>query len=264
MAEDKSLDIVGVGKLAKAIPQKAWVAVVETACETFQSCVAPLTKTTSGIGRLIEAKFDRLVDAEKVLAAEIMSRATEKANASKDVEASPDQSATSEKASRRSRKAKRPSKDDADIQSRSESGPKTMKVPIVVQAIEHSAVQTDEVLRELWSNLIAQEIVTGAVHPEFPGILAKLSVQEAHVLAEIAEKNHDRRRRYWATFSSARVGGVSFEDIMAGDPETFAHEHLQMLHLIRRKGGRWFLTPFGQAFTTAVSDPSVPSSEPAG
>src|SRR5688572_31136443 len=48
MSEDQSLDIVGVGRLAKAIPQAAWRRVVDTACDTFEKAVAPITETTSG------------------------------------------------------------------------------------------------------------------------------------------------------------------------------------------------------------------------
>ncbi|WP_238115046.1 hypothetical protein [Vibrio cincinnatiensis] len=51
MSED-GLDIVGIGKLAKAIPEKSWNKVVATACETFEKCLAPITETTGGIGRL--------------------------------------------------------------------------------------------------------------------------------------------------------------------------------------------------------------------
>jgi len=83
MTENTGLNVVGVGKLAKAIPQKAWVQVVDTACKTFSDAIAPLTALTSGIGRLIEAKFDCLVDAEKVLAAGTMAGAQEKVVKSK-------------------------------------------------------------------------------------------------------------------------------------------------------------------------------------
>jgi hypothetical protein len=65
MPDSDGLDIVGIGKAARAIPAKAWTTVVETACEIFKQLLAPITGTTTGLGRLIEAKFDRLVDAER-------------------------------------------------------------------------------------------------------------------------------------------------------------------------------------------------------
>src|SRR5205814_7547549 len=125
IAEDNSLDSVGVGKLAKAIPQKAWLAVVETACETFRSCIAPITKTTSGIGRLIDAKFDRLVDAEKILAADVMSRATEKAHAAKHTKPETTPAETTKSRERHPQKGRKSSVHESDVQERPESTQKT-------------------------------------------------------------------------------------------------------------------------------------------
>jgi hypothetical protein len=68
--DEKSLDLTGVGKLAKAIPPSSWNKIVKTACDTFTSIIAPITATTTGLGRLIQAKFDGMVDAQKVLAAD--------------------------------------------------------------------------------------------------------------------------------------------------------------------------------------------------
>ena len=61
MSDETSLDITGVGKLAKAIPAKAWAQIVDTACTTFRQVVAPVTALTSGVGRLLDAKFDALL-----------------------------------------------------------------------------------------------------------------------------------------------------------------------------------------------------------
>ena len=152
MDDDNSLDLTGVGKLAKAIPPKAWSQIVDTACTTFRDAIAPFTATTSGVGRLITAKFDRLVDAEKVLAAENMDKASKKVFASK----------------------KKPSG--------------TAKPPIIAAAVEASGNETDLLLRELWSNLLAQEILTGNVHPEFPRILTRMAAHDAQLLATIAER----------------------------------------------------------------------------
>lgn len=75
---DKSLDITGVGKLAKSIPASPWNKVVKTACDTFVQIIAPITSTTEGLGRLIEAKFDGMIDVQKVLVADTTRRAKEK------------------------------------------------------------------------------------------------------------------------------------------------------------------------------------------
>jgi hypothetical protein len=76
--EDKSLDLTGMGKLAKAIPASSWNKLVKTACDTFTQLLAPITAATTGLGRLIQAKFDGMVDAQKVLAADAVKKATKK------------------------------------------------------------------------------------------------------------------------------------------------------------------------------------------
>lgn len=222
MTEDTGLDVVGVGKLAKAIPQKAWVQVVDTACSTFKSAIAPLTSLTSGVGRLIDAKFDRLVDAEKVLAAETMARATQKVLKSKKAPAG------------------------------------NAKASVVIAAIEASASETDSILRELWSNLLAQEIVDGKVHPEFPKILSRLSSHDAQVLAQIAEREKDKslalKRAVKKFTASISILGTSIEFLAPGEDGSFTHEHLANVHLIRRRDGIWGLTLTGKAFIQSVSD----------
>lgn len=75
---DQSLDLAGLGKLASAIPDPAWQKLVDTACNTFSAIVLPLTATTEGLGRLVEAKFDRLTDIEKVFAADAVQKAQAK------------------------------------------------------------------------------------------------------------------------------------------------------------------------------------------
>jgi hypothetical protein len=220
MADEGGLDIVGAGKLAKAIPQKAWIQLVDTACVTFKSALAPLTATTSGIGRLIEAKFDRLVDAEKILASEMMARATQKVAEGK----------------------------------RKPSG--TAKAGIVIAAIEASGSETDAVIRELWSNLVAQEVVHGNVHPEFPKLLARLSASDARLLASIAEKEKDKtavfRRAIKKFTTSISILGMSVE--LMPDAGTFALEHLANLGLVYPADQGSTLTYTGKAFIQSVSD----------
>jgi hypothetical protein len=221
MSEETGLDIVGLGKLAKAIPQKAWVNMVDTACKTLREVIAPLTALTSGTGRLIEAKFDRLVDAEKVLAADAMAKTQEKISQSK----------------------KKPTG--------------KAKASIVIAAIEATGTETDVVARELWTNLLAQEMITGEVHPEFPRILRRLSPGDAELLAEIAEREKDKSaqlkiaiRRFVASLVVIRL------DLLPQlEGNSFIHEHLAGLNLIRRNDGVWNLTLTGKAFIQAVTDP---------
>lgn len=229
MADDSSMDLTGVGKLAQAIPASAWSEVVHTACDTFSKFLAPIIETTSGIGRLIQAKFDRFVEAEKVLAADLVVRASQKARASR-------------------KRSRRPA-----------------QAPIILVALEHGATQTDETLRELWSNLLAQELATGSVHPEFPTILSKLSAAEALILAEVAQSGKDKSRKVKAFVASLTVSvagfGVSLGDL-SRDPYVFEHEHLRLLNLIENRGGVWWLTLIGEEFIGAVSDPSFMKTAP--
>lgn len=225
MTEDTSLDLTGVGKLAKAIPAKAWIEVVHTACETFREAIAPFTATTSGVARLIEAKFDRLVDAEKLLAADVVRKA-------------------SQKAQRTPRKKAR-----------------TPQPKIVVAAIEASANETDVLLRDLWSNLLAQELVDGQMHPEFPRILSRLSTTDARVLAWVASQEKDKTALMKQTIKLILAKGaasIGLIDISAATNENT--ERLVSCGLIRDEGGTWVLTHTGRAFIRAVSDPSIDES----
>lgn len=149
--DDNSLDLTGAGKLAKAIPAKAWNRLVDTACDTFGKCLAPITETTGGIGRLISAKFDRLVETEKIMTAEPFQKASEKV-----------------------KKAKRAPRGN-------------YKPGIIVKVIEEAPKQTDINIRELWENLLAQEILDGSVHPEVVNILSRINSEDAQPLANIAE-----------------------------------------------------------------------------
>lgn len=127
MSDDGGLDLLGTGILVQAIPAKAWTQAVGTACDTCTSAIALFTATTSGIGRLITAKFD----AEKVLATLTMSYPTEKATKSKKIPHG------------------------------------TAKASIVIAATESSTTEIDAVQRELWAKLFAQEFANETVHPEF-------------------------------------------------------------------------------------------------
>lgn len=223
MTDERSLDITGVGKLAKAIPQKAWVQLVDTACKTFREVVAPITSLTGGVGRLLEAKFDRLVDAEKVLAAKTVSRAQEKVAGS----------------------GKKPTG--------------RVKPTVFISAFEASAKEADPVLHELWANLIAQELLNGSVHPEFTKILASLSAEDAQLLAHIAEEQKKKSVSLLKALNSLSANisilGISLKltDLKA-DQGTYIHEHLQRLGLVREARESWRLTLTGEAFIKSVSD----------
>lgn len=222
MTDESGLDLVGIGKLAKAVPAKAWTQLVDTACKTFRELLAPVTSTTSGVGRLIDAKFDRLVDAEKVLATETLKRAQSKVQAS----------------------------------GKSPTG--TIKAKVIVATVEASGQETDPVLRELWANLLAQEIMHGTVHPEFPRILARLSAEDAQLLAQIADSEKNKsvalKKALVNLAANFTILGVSLNLREVGGRTTFIHEHLAELNLITYAATQWSLTATGKAFIESVSD----------
>lgn len=219
--DDRSLDLTGLGKVAKAIPATSWNRIVKTACDTFSDLISPITETSSGLGRLIRSKFDTLVDVQKVLAADAMRRAKDKV----------------ERAGRE--QAKRP------------------KSAVLVTAIEKASIESDDTLRDIWANLIANEILDNEVHPEFPRILERLSSKDAVTLAEIAEydKTAAVKKAARAYMAQIEILGIDITALLE-EPTDFSREHLQNLRLIRQTSGQWFLTKIGQEFLKSVTDPA--------
>ncbi len=222
--EDKSLDLTGVGKLAKAIPEKAWNRLVKTACDTFEKCIAPITETTGGIGRLIAAKFDRLEEAEKILAAQTFQKTTEKMKKSK------------------------------------KTAKGSYKPNIIIRVLEESSKQTDINIRELWANLLAQEILDGDIHPEVVNILSRLSADDAQTLAKLAEetpRGEYIKESVVSFINSLSVGVTGMKVPMIKKPRfTFSEKLLETLNLIERSENKWILTPIGEGFIESVTEPT--------
>ncbi|QTF92192.1 Abi-alpha family protein [Halomonas sp. BM-2019] len=221
MADDTSLDLTGIGKLAKAVPPSAWNRLVKTACDTFTQLIAPITATTYGLGMLIEAKFDGMADAQKVLAADAVRRATVKVeNAGKTSKGNP-------------------------------------KAIVLVRAIEAASNETDDNVRGVWANLIANELIENDVHPEFTRILERLSSKDAAVLAEIGERAMKDPVKRAVRAVSASVGFMGINIAMLLEEEAdFSRVHLEHLNLIAKYSGQWALTVVGEEFLKAVADPT--------
>lgn len=223
---EASLDLLGAGKLAKAIPPHVWDRLVTTACETFTQCVAPITATTSGLGRLIQAWFDRLSDAQKVLAASTASRASRK------------------------------------MKPRGGKATRRMKTRVVIATLEAASVESEPAMRELWENLLAREWTDGSVHPDFPGILSRLDSSDAHALALIGERAPGLEGVPASALlkSLVRLGFAAFTE-----KQQFEHEHLGRLGLVRPDDhGVWRLSEMGKAFLRVVTDPSIEQKGQAG
>lgn len=212
-------DITGISEIAKSIPDKAWNIMVDTACSTFEKILAPLTESTEGLGRLIKAKFDRLIDGEKLLVAETFSKANEKV-----------------------------------VNSGSNYG-QNPNLNIIIRVIEESSRQTDQKIRDLWSNLLANEIIDGSIHPEVINILSRMSSTDAKYLAEIGDGDEGIKRSTMKTFAETFIGTSLF--IRERSIETFSEKHLESLNLIHREHITWKLTAIGIGFIEAVSEPRL-------
>lgn len=224
MADDDGRgDLAGIGRVAQAIPEAGWKKAIDTACDTFSDLIAPITKTTAGLGGLIQAKFDTMIDVQKVFAADTVERARRKTQ---------------------------------HLQLPQNPRPSAR---VLVGAIEEASLESDENLRDIWANLIANEIHGGAVHPEFPKILVRLSASDALVLAQIAAKNSKKTMKSYARALTASVSvfGIGVSTVM-GEGSDAHHEHLERLALIEKRDGFWGLTHFGEEFVAAVTDPSFP------
>lgn len=207
------------------IPPSAWDKLVTTACDTFTQCVAPITATTAGLGRLIEEWFDAQSESRKMLASEVMASATHKA-------------------SRDSKKKGRPNARQ------------------IVAALEVASCETDDQLRHLWSNLLAQELSGGEVHPTFVHILGQLTAVDAARLAFFAAQGNRTPQTMKASLLERALISSGFLSVT--EFADFSDEHLASLRLIERVHGLWNLTATGRAFIDAVSDPSDEHATAAG
>jgi hypothetical protein len=155
--DNDGLDVVGFGKIAKAIPPKVYELTATTLVTTFQALTAPITETTSGLGRYLRQKFDNMVDAEKAIATYTVEQAVIRA---------------------RRRLA---------TTGRELLPPPSSKT--FVRSIEEASKETDPLLHEMWVNLITSQITSDKCHPHFVEILSHFSPAEARLLAELVTES---------------------------------------------------------------------------
>ena len=148
-SDDKSLDLIGLGRLAKSIPDSVYNQTTETILTTFEKLIAPITETTSGLGRYIRQKFDTMVDIEKSLFLYSMQNVHDKLAKKKlNVDHVP-----------------------------------TPK--ILIKAMEEVSKETDPLLNVLWTNLLYSQLIDQRSHPYFINILSNLSATEALLLESL-------------------------------------------------------------------------------
>jgi hypothetical protein len=142
----EGIDLVGIGKLAKAIPPQVYERTTETACITFLKLVSPITEMTAGLGNYIKQKFDNMVSVEQALVTYSIEEAVTKAkNKGKPLQ--------------------------------TPSHPKSF-----ILALEHASKETDEHLHSLWVNLLTSQITGDLCHPHITETLSHLSPDEARIL----------------------------------------------------------------------------------
>jgi len=152
--ENESFDIIGFGKIAKAIPPQVYERSAETLLTTFEKLTAPITETTAGFGRYLRQKFDNMVEAEKAIATYSIEKAINKARL---------------KAEKSGRLIRPP------------LHPKSF-----IKAVEESSKETDPLLHEMWANLLASQLIDGQTsHPHFVEILPHFSPEEAQILISL-------------------------------------------------------------------------------
>jgi len=233
LSNDKNdgLDLVGLGKLAKAIPEEVYTQSTEVITNTFTQLIAPITESTSGLGRYIRQKFDNMVEVEKAIATYSVQNAIAKAE---------------EKATKKGIKIINP------VHSKS-----------FIKAIEESSKETDPTLHEMWENLIADQLVNINFHPHFVEILPHFSPIEANLLIsllnqdEVGEndggyfggphdwilhwvrKNGEKQLNDW-TYSCELLREFHFADILPPKDATY-NEDENVTILYRTKAGNTFL-----------------------
>ena len=179
---DSSLDLTGIGKLAKAIPDEVYCRTSDTINTSFEKLVSPITEYTSGLGRLIRQKFDNKTAIEQSLLTYALQNAHSKI-----------------------------------ITKRVPRKP-TPNAKILIKIIDEVSIETDELLHNLWTNLLCTELTDSNSHPFFVNILSSLSKEEAILLdsllplSEVGEVKHNisftlPRIKHWAR----QTGGSEFE-----------------------------------------------------
>ena len=229
--DKEGLDLIGIGKLAKAIPDDVYTQTTEVATTTFTKLIAPITESTSGLGRYIKQKFDNMVEVEQALAAYSVQNAITKAEV---------------KANNNGTNIINP------------THPKSF-----IRAIEESSKETDPTLHTMWENLIADQLVNINFHPHFVEILPHFSPIEANILVSLLNKEdtgiidnsylgggHDWIRHWvrkegettlnkW-TYSCVLLTEFQFADILPPKNETY-NKGDKVTILYRTKAGNAFL-----------------------
>ena len=170
-------DVLGFGKAAKAIPPEVYQQGAATVISTFDKLIAPFTETTSGVGRYIRQKFDTMVGMEKAVATYTLAEALQRA-------------------------AKRHA---------GSIGPITPgHLKSFVTALEEASKETEPTLHEMWTNLLASQLVDPFPRPHFVNLLSQFGPAEAQLFEYLLSKSEANDRHGSPSEAIALTGGLSW------------------------------------------------------
>src|SRR5690606_31052473 len=122
-----------------------------------------------------------------------------------------------------------------------------VKPQIIYTVLENTESQSDESVRDLWSNLTARELSEGSIHPEIARTFSRLTSSDLVVLSQLYAEESSTAKLLLRTLASAYTLGI------VGDPKSFHHVFLNELGLIERVSGKWFCTTKGKELIRSIS-----------
>jgi hypothetical protein len=122
-----------------------------------------------------------------------------------------------------------------------------VKPQVIYTVLENTESQSDDSIRDLWSNLTAREITEGSVHPEIARIFSKLTAPDLIVLSKLYEEEYSMAKLILRTLVSAYTLGI------IRDPKSFHHIYLKELGLIDNISGKWLCTTKGKELVRSIS-----------
>ena len=93
---------------------------------------------------------------------------------------------------------------------------KPANLKILNPVVEHSSLENEKEMQELWSNLLLTEITKGDVHPSVPEILKQLSPTEAKIL-ELMYKSFDEIKKTTAIREKPELERIIWKGFLCKD-----------------------------------------------
>lgn len=191
------------------IPKEVW----SVGTEIIKDLISPFTAITKGIARLIEQKFSTLNEVQKIYAEQTIREAIDKTK-------------------------KINTNNFTNV---------VIKPEVIYIVLDNTDSQSNDSMRDLWSNLAARELAEGSVHPEIARVFSKLTAPDIMILSELYSKESSFTLSILKALASAYTLGI------LGDKKSFNHIFLQENGLIERESGKWFCTIKGKELIRSIS-----------